>query len=102
VCGDGSDRAAAPGRFDLVFADAPGGKLTGLDATIDAVAAGGVLVVDDMEPGRHDGDLKEPSPTWPPGCGPIRRSSRRRCRFRAVCSCRCGAAAPRKVPDRLR
>ncbi len=37
------------GTFDLVFADAPGGKWTGLDATVRAVNRGGFLVVDDMQ-----------------------------------------------------
>lgn len=41
------------GTFDLVFADALGGKWTGLDLTIAAVAPGGVLVVDDMDLGRY-------------------------------------------------
>ena len=49
------------GRFDLVFADAAGGKLEGLDGTIDALAPGGVLVVDDMDPALHaDDGLLEP------------------------------------------
>jgi demethylmenaquinone methyltransferase/2-methoxy-6-polyprenyl-1,4-benzoquinol methylase len=38
------------GTFDLVFADAEGGKWTGLDRTIAAVSPGGHLLVDDMEP----------------------------------------------------
>ncbi|WP_221329174.1 O-methyltransferase [Actinoplanes sp. L3-i22] len=41
------------GTFDLVFADAPAGKWTGLDLTIAALADGGVLFVDDMDPGRY-------------------------------------------------
>ncbi|TNM67095.1 SAM-dependent methyltransferase [Streptomyces sp. NP160] len=41
------------GAFDLVFADALGGKWTGLDLTIAAVAPGGVLVVDDMDLARY-------------------------------------------------
>ncbi|WBB53645.1 class I SAM-dependent methyltransferase [Verrucosispora sp. WMMD573] len=41
------------GRFDLVFADAVAGKWTGLDLTIDALAPGGSLVVDDMDLGRY-------------------------------------------------
>lgn len=47
------DVLAALGRFDLIFADAQGGKWTGLDRTIAAIAPGGVLLVDDMTP-----------PTW--------------------------------------
>jgi predicted O-methyltransferase YrrM len=38
--------------FDLIFADAPGGKFDGLDRTIGALRPGGVLVVDDMRPGQ--------------------------------------------------
>jgi predicted O-methyltransferase YrrM len=47
------DVLAELGRFDLIFADAQGGKWTGLDRTIAAIAPGGVLLVDDMTP-----------PTW--------------------------------------
>lgn len=36
------------GAFDLIFADAPGGKWTGLDRTIAALAPGGTLFMDDM------------------------------------------------------
>jgi demethylmenaquinone methyltransferase/2-methoxy-6-polyprenyl-1,4-benzoquinol methylase len=38
------------GSFDLIFADAQGGKWQGLDRTIAAVAPRGVLLVDDMTP----------------------------------------------------
>jgi demethylmenaquinone methyltransferase/2-methoxy-6-polyprenyl-1,4-benzoquinol methylase len=38
------------GTFDLIFADAPAGKWTGLDRTIAALEPGGLLVVDDMRP----------------------------------------------------
>ena len=38
------------GVFDLIFPDAPAGKWNGLDITINALRAGGVLVVDDMIP----------------------------------------------------
>ena len=44
------------GAFALVFADAPGGKWEGLDRTLEALAPGGVLVMDDMTP----------QPWWPP------------------------------------
>jgi predicted O-methyltransferase YrrM len=40
------------GRFDLIFADAQGGKWEGLDRTIAALAPGGVLLVDDMTVGE--------------------------------------------------
>jgi demethylmenaquinone methyltransferase/2-methoxy-6-polyprenyl-1,4-benzoquinol methylase len=36
------------GTFDLIFADAQGGKTHGLDRTIAALAPGGHLLVDDM------------------------------------------------------
>jgi predicted O-methyltransferase YrrM len=36
------------GSFDLIFADAQGGKWQGLDRTIGALAPGGHLLVDDM------------------------------------------------------
>jgi predicted O-methyltransferase YrrM len=36
------------GAFDLIFADAPGGKWSGLDRTIAALRPLGLLVVDDM------------------------------------------------------
>lgn len=38
------------GQFDLIFADAQGGKWVGLERTVQALRAGGVLVVDDMRP----------------------------------------------------
>jgi demethylmenaquinone methyltransferase/2-methoxy-6-polyprenyl-1,4-benzoquinol methylase len=38
------------GTFDLVFADAPGGKWERLDLSINALNVGGLLVVDDMTP----------------------------------------------------
>src|SRR5689334_18664661 len=41
------------GPCDLIFADAQGGKWTGLDRTIAALRPGGLLLVDDMTP-----------PTW--------------------------------------
>ena len=41
------------GRFDLIFADAQGGKWSGLERTIGALRPGGLLLVDDMTP-----------PTW--------------------------------------
>jgi demethylmenaquinone methyltransferase/2-methoxy-6-polyprenyl-1,4-benzoquinol methylase len=38
------------GRFDLIFADAQGGKWEGLERTIAVLEPGGVLLVDDMSP----------------------------------------------------
>ena len=52
--GDGARLVATLGSFDLVFADAPGGKLTGLERSIAALAPGGVLLVDDMDLAQHD------------------------------------------------
>lgn len=48
VTGNVLDRFDELGRFDLIFADAPGGKWIGLDRTIASLTPGGVLVVDDM------------------------------------------------------
>ena len=58
---DGAHAVRELAPFDLVFADAVGGKVEGLDRTIDSLAAGGVLLVDDMDPARHadDGLLKQ-------------------------------------------
>jgi demethylmenaquinone methyltransferase/2-methoxy-6-polyprenyl-1,4-benzoquinol methylase len=44
---------AGSGAFDLIFADAPAGKWTGLDQTIAALRPHGMLVVDDMTPMPH-------------------------------------------------
>ena len=52
--GDGAERVARDAPWDLVFADAPGGKLHGLDASVAALRPGGVLLVDDMDLARHD------------------------------------------------
>ncbi|HET9050170.1 MAG TPA: GNAT family N-acetyltransferase [Candidatus Dormibacteraeota bacterium] len=56
VHGDGTAVVRDGGAFDLVFADAPAGKLDGLDATIGATRRGGVLVVDDMRAPSGPGD----------------------------------------------
>lgn len=47
------------GRFDLIFADAQGGKWTGLDRTIAALRPGGMLLVDDMTPPAWVNDAHE-------------------------------------------
>lgn len=54
--GDGAAllRDGALGRFSLIFADAPGGKLVGLHDAVGALAPGGSFVVDDMDLARHD------------------------------------------------
>lgn len=49
VVGDIVELLPSLGQFDVVFADAQGGKWTRLDLTIAAVKPGGMLVVDDME-----------------------------------------------------
>ena len=56
VQGDGAEEVRRQGDFDLVFADAPGGKLEGLGDTIACLTPGGVLVVDDMDPALHTDD----------------------------------------------
>lgn len=48
--GDAVELLPTLGSFDLIFADAQGGKWDRLDLTIDALSPGGVLVVDDMTP----------------------------------------------------
>jgi predicted O-methyltransferase YrrM len=54
-CADALEVLNGPGPFDLIFADAPGGKWEGLDRTIAALSPHGLLVVDDMTP----------TPAWP-------------------------------------
>ncbi len=50
VAGDAVEQLRVLGRFDLVFADAQGGKWERLDLTIAALTPGGLLVMDDMIP----------------------------------------------------
>ena len=52
--GDGADVAGRLGQFDLIFADAPGGKIVKLGRTVAALRRGGLPVVDDMDLTRHD------------------------------------------------
>lgn len=47
------------GQFDLIFADAQGGKWERLERTVQALRSGGVLVVDDMRPGAVSDDAHE-------------------------------------------
>jgi predicted O-methyltransferase YrrM len=47
--GDALDVLGEGGTFDLIFADAQGGKWAGLDRTIAALSPHGLLVVDDMK-----------------------------------------------------
>ena len=49
-CRDALEALGAGETFDLIFADAPGGKWEGLDRTIAALGPHGLLVVDDMTP----------------------------------------------------
>jgi demethylmenaquinone methyltransferase/2-methoxy-6-polyprenyl-1,4-benzoquinol methylase len=53
VVGDGAELVerlvGEHGRFDLIFADCPGGKVRNLDATVEALTPGGLLLVDDMD-----------------------------------------------------
>ncbi|GIJ24287.1 O-methyltransferase [Micromonospora lutea] len=51
--GDAEALLPTLGWFDLIFADAVAGKWTGLHLTIDALAPGGLLVVDDMDLERY-------------------------------------------------
>ncbi|HKH89031.1 MAG TPA: class I SAM-dependent methyltransferase [Acidimicrobiales bacterium] len=57
--GDGADLVGTLGSFDLIFPDAPGGKIFKLRKTIAALRPGGVILVDDMDLSRHsDPDLR--------------------------------------------
>ena len=49
-CDDALDVLAEGGAFDLIFADAPGGKWVGLDRSVAALRPHGLLIVDDMTP----------------------------------------------------
>jgi predicted O-methyltransferase YrrM len=51
--GDGAEVVGRLGQFDLIFADAPGGKIFKLRRTVAALREGGVIVVDDMDLARH-------------------------------------------------
>jgi predicted O-methyltransferase YrrM len=53
VQGDGADLVGTLGSFDLIFPDAPGGKIFKLRKTVAALRPGGVLLVDDMDLSRH-------------------------------------------------
>jgi demethylmenaquinone methyltransferase/2-methoxy-6-polyprenyl-1,4-benzoquinol methylase len=48
--GDALEVLGEGGTFDLIFADAPGGKHDGLDRSVAALRPRGLLVVDDMTP----------------------------------------------------
>ena len=49
-CGDALEVLGNSGTFDLIFADAPGGKWDGLDRSMAALRPHGLLIVDDMTP----------------------------------------------------
>jgi predicted O-methyltransferase YrrM len=53
--GDALEVLAEGGTFDLIFADAAGGKHDGLDRSVAALRPHGLLMVDDMTP----------QPDWP-------------------------------------
>lgn len=58
--GDGAEVVSGLGRFHLVFADAPGGKIFKLRRTLEALEPGGILIVDDMDLSQHeDPQLRE-------------------------------------------
>jgi demethylmenaquinone methyltransferase/2-methoxy-6-polyprenyl-1,4-benzoquinol methylase len=56
VEGDAVTLLPSVGEFDLVFADAEGGKWERLDLTLAAVRLHGVLIVDDMTPPRWESE----------------------------------------------
>jgi predicted O-methyltransferase YrrM len=56
LTGDAVEVTRTAGSFDLVFADAPGGKWEGLDVTVAALRPGAHLLVDDMMPSRFVDD----------------------------------------------
>jgi predicted O-methyltransferase YrrM len=64
---DALETLASPGSFDLIFADAQGGKWEGLDLTIAALGPHGLIVVDDMTP----------TPGWDAGQGARQEAVRR-------------------------
>jgi predicted O-methyltransferase YrrM len=60
VEGDGADLVGTLGSFDLIFPDAPGGKIFKLRKTISTLRPGGFLLVDDMDLTAHeDPELRE-------------------------------------------
>ncbi len=52
--GDGAEVVGRLGEFDLIFPDAPGGKISKLGRTVTALRQGGVLIVDDMDQTLHE------------------------------------------------
>jgi demethylmenaquinone methyltransferase/2-methoxy-6-polyprenyl-1,4-benzoquinol methylase len=54
--GDGAEVVGRLGQFDLIFPDAPGGKIFKLRQTVAALRPGGVLVVDDIDLRQHENE----------------------------------------------
>lgn len=54
VPGDAVALLAGLGTFDLVFADAGGGKWVRLDLSVAALRPGGQLLLDDLDPERYE------------------------------------------------
>lgn len=54
--GNGLDFITEPAAWDLIFADAQGGKWEGLADTIRSLRPGGILLVDDMTPAEFVND----------------------------------------------
>jgi demethylmenaquinone methyltransferase/2-methoxy-6-polyprenyl-1,4-benzoquinol methylase len=54
--GDAAEFIHDPDQWDLVFADAQGGKWEGLSNTIRSLRLGGILLVDDMTPDEFVND----------------------------------------------
>lgn len=52
LTGDAMEVTRSAGSFDLIFADAQGGKWEGLDTTVAALRPGAHQLVDDMTPGE--------------------------------------------------
>jgi len=53
-------KRAAPGRYDLIYADAWPGKFSHLDEALSLLAVGGIYFIDDLLP----------QPNWPDGLAP--------------------------------
>jgi predicted O-methyltransferase YrrM len=56
MTGDAVEVTRSAGSFDLIFADAQGGKWEGLDTTVAALRPSAHLLVDDMAPGEFADD----------------------------------------------
>ena len=58
-CAGALEMLDSAGQFDLIFADAQGGKWDGLDRAIAALRPHGLLIVDDMNHPRHPACLSQ-------------------------------------------